>query len=102
MIMSLFSKVLKRNILFYVLPKMNLLLFSRISALLLLALTVVGTMTIASSSINQAWADVIEGTDADDFLVGTPEDDIIDSKGGNDGNIGDIFEGGDASGDDII
>jgi hypothetical protein len=53
---------------------------------------------IASS--NQVWADVIEGTEGPDVLVGTP-DDQIDSKGGDDINIGDtVF--GDGSGDDII
>jgi Ca2+-binding RTX toxin-like protein len=54
------------------------------------------------SSINrQAWADVIEGTEGPDVLVGTPEDDVIDSKGGRDFNFGDTV-GGDGSGDDII
>jgi hypothetical protein len=63
--------------------------FNRVGSLLLLALAVLGTSMIAggNSSISQAWADVIEGTEGDDFLVGTPVDDVIDSKGGNDENM---------------
>ena len=46
----------------------------------------------ANSTSNQAWADVIEGTNEDeDVLVGTPEADIIDSKVGTDLNIGDAI-----------
>jgi Ca2+-binding RTX toxin-like protein len=56
---------------------------------------------IGSTTSIQAWADVIEGTEGPDELVGTPEDDIIDSKGGRDENHGDTFIG-DGSGDDII
>ncbi len=44
---------------------------------------------------------MIEGSEGDDFIVGTPEDDQIDSKGGRDRNAGDTFEG-DGSGDDNI
>jgi Ca2+-binding RTX toxin-like protein len=79
---------------------------------LLLALAVIGTTTIMmmvvggnSSSIGngtcQAWADKIEGTEGPDFIVGTPRNDNIDSKGGNDENFGDTFVG-DGSGDDKI
>jgi hypothetical protein len=75
-------------------------LLSYIFSILLLSLGVIG-MTILGSGNNQAWADVIEGTEGDDFIVGTPEADVIDSKGGNDDNFGDtIF--GDGSGDDVI
>jgi hypothetical protein len=44
---------------------------------------------------------VIEGTELDDFIVGTPEGDIIDSKGGFDQNFGDNWSG-DGSGNDVI
>jgi len=44
---------------------------------------------------------VFEGTEGPDEIVGTPGDDLIDSKGGNDVNFGDIIEG-DGSGDDVI
>jgi Ca2+-binding RTX toxin-like protein len=75
-------------------------IFSYIFSILLLSLGVIGT-TILGSSINQAWADVFEGTEGPDRIVGTPGDDIIDSKGGNDQNFGDtVF--GDGSGDDNI
>ena len=36
-----------------------------------------------------AWADVIEGAEADDFIVGTSVADIIDSKEDDDVNHGD-------------
>ena len=54
-----------------------------------------------SSSNSQAWADLIEGTDLNDSLVGTPGDDLINSKGGEDENIGDS-ENDDGFGNDII
>jgi Ca2+-binding RTX toxin-like protein len=82
-------------------------LFGNIRSLFLLSLAVIAitmtTMTtaIGNSASNQAWADVIEGTEGPDVIVGTPEDDLIDSKGGEDINIGDTFSG-DGSGDDII
>jgi Ca2+-binding RTX toxin-like protein len=44
---------------------------------------------------------VIEGTEGPDVIVGTPEDDQIDSKGGNDRNFGDTFAG-DGSGNYVI
>src|SRR5687768_15664539 len=44
---------------------------------------------------------MIEGTEGPDVIVGTPLDDIIDSKGGNDANLGHTFIG-DGSGDDVI
>ena len=44
---------------------------------------------------------MFEGTEGPDEIVGTPGDDLIDSKGGNDVNFGDIIEG-DGSGDDVI
>src|SRR5918996_1672232 len=76
--------------------------FSYVGSLLFLAVAVVGTTTIVGgSSTSQAWADVIEGTEGDDFIVGTPEDDLIDSKGGNDRTFGDNVIG-DGSGDDVI
>jgi hypothetical protein len=75
--------------------------FGYLNSLLFVAAAVLGTMTIAASNSSQAWADVIEGTEGNDFIVGTPEADLIDSKGGEDANFGDTFEG-DGSGDDII
>jgi Ca2+-binding RTX toxin-like protein len=79
-------------------------------SLFFLALTVVGTTStmIGGSSLTQAWAEVIEGTEGPDVIVGTPEDDLIDSKGGDDSNFGDADPeafpelGGTGSGDDII
>jgi Ca2+-binding RTX toxin-like protein len=70
--------------------------------LLFLALAVLGTM-IASSvgSSSLVWADIIEGTEGPDFIIGTPVDDLIDSKGGDDFNSGDT-ELGDGSGNDVI
>jgi hypothetical protein len=56
---------------------MNLFSFSRVGSLLFLALAVVGTTTMIigdSSSTSQAWADVFEGTEGRDVIVGTPED----------------------------
>jgi Ca2+-binding RTX toxin-like protein len=71
-------------------------------ALLFLALAVVGTTVLGSSSTtNYVWAEVFEGTDGPDTIVGTPEDDLIDSKGGGDVNFGDS-QFGDGSGNDII
>jgi hypothetical protein len=67
--------------------------FGYLNSLLFVAAAVLGTMTIAASSSNQVWADVIEGNEGDDFIVGTPEADLIDSKGGNDDNFGDNFQG---------
>jgi hypothetical protein len=57
---------------------------------------------ITGSSIStQVWADVFEGTEGPDRIIGTLEDDLIDSNGGNDANYGDArFD--DGSGDDII
>jgi Ca2+-binding RTX toxin-like protein len=63
-------------------------LFSYIFSILLLSLGVIGTTVLGNSSNNQVWADVFEGTEGSDIIVGTPQDDIIDSKGGNDANIG--------------
>jgi hypothetical protein len=60
---------------------------------------VLGTTTTLGSS--QAWADVFEGTERHDVIVGTLEDDQIDSKGGRDLNFGDT-QVGDGSGDDVI
>ncbi len=74
--------------------------FSYVGYLLFLVVGVVGT-TIVGSSSTQAWADVIEGTEGPDEIVGTPGEDVIDSKGGNDFNFGDTFRG-DGSGDDVI
>ena len=55
----------------------------------------------AGGNSNQAWAEVIEGTEGPDRIVGTPLDDIIDSKGGQDSNFGDTVVG-DGSGNDVI
>src|SRR5215216_449220 len=48
-----------------------------------------------------AFAEKIEGDEGPNTLIGTPGNDKIDSKGGNDGNIGDTIEG-DGSGNDKI
>ena len=58
-------------------------------------------MIVGSTGSSQAWADVIEGTEGPDFIVGTPEADLIDSKGGDDRNLGDTNTG-DGSGNDVI
>lgn len=44
---------------------------------------------------------MIEGTEGTDVIVGTPEADIIDSKGGDDANVGDTVCC-DGSGNDVI
>src|SRR5688572_9812070 len=83
---------------------MNLSSSSRVGSLLFLVLAVVGTTTTMITGIgtpSQAWADVIEGTEGPDDIVGTSEDDLIDNKGGNDDNFGDTIEG-DGSGNDVI
>jgi hypothetical protein len=50
-------------------------LFSYILSILLLSLGVIGTTILGSSGgSNQAWADVIEGTEGPDDIVGTLED----------------------------
>jgi hypothetical protein len=75
--------------------------FSFVSSWLFLVLVaVLGTMTTVLGN-SQAWADVIEGTEGPDDIVGTPEADLIDSKGGDDSNSGDTFFG-DGSGNDVI
>jgi hypothetical protein len=48
-----------------------------------------------------AWADMIEGAEADDFIVGTSVADIIGSKVDNDVNHGDSILD-DGSGDEVI
>ena len=48
-----------------------------------------------------AFAEKIEGDEGPNTLIGTPGNDNIDSKGGNDRNFGDT-EQGDGSGDDKI
>jgi Ca2+-binding RTX toxin-like protein len=68
--------------------------------LFLLALAATGT-TILGSNSSPVWADVIEGTEGPDFIIGTPVDDLIDSKGGDDINEGDT-ELGEGSGNDVI
>jgi Ca2+-binding RTX toxin-like protein len=76
--------------------------FAYLNTLLPVMAAVLGTTTIAGSSSNsQAWAYLIEGTDLNDSLVGTPGDDLINSKGGEDENIGDS-ENDDGFGNDII
>jgi hypothetical protein len=83
---------------------MNLSLFSYVGSLLFLTLTVIGTtisITGSNTTTGQAWAEVIEGTQGPDFLFGTPADDVIDSKAGDDFNFGD-GEIGDTFGNDII
>jgi hypothetical protein len=78
------------------------LAFSYVGSLLFLAVAVVGTTTIiGAGSTSQVWADVIEGTEGPDVIIGNPGDDIIDTKGGFDSNFGDAVNG-DGSGDDVI
>jgi hypothetical protein len=43
--------------------------FSFLNSLLVLALAVVGTATIAANTSSQVWADVIEGTEGDDEIL---------------------------------
>src|SRR5688572_3179071 len=95
------SKSLKRIVPFRIFY-MNLS-FSYVGSLLFLALAVLGTtsMIAGGSSVTEAWAEVIPGTEGDDVIVGTPEADLIDSKGGIDVNFGDT-EIGDGSGNDVI
>jgi Ca2+-binding RTX toxin-like protein len=69
--------------------------------LLFLALAVLGTTIASSGGSSLVWADVIEGTEGPDFIIGTPVDDLIDSKGGDVINSGDT-ELGDGSGNDVI
>ena len=79
------------------------------SSLLFLVLAVIGTTTttmmiagsIGITTSQAAWAEVIPGTEGPDEIVGTPEADLIDSKGGFDQNFGDTFFG-DGSGNDVI
>jgi Ca2+-binding RTX toxin-like protein len=78
------------------LAKMSTIKLAHISSLLLLFILVLGP-TIGG----QAWADNFEGTEGPDIIIGTLEDDEIDSKGGKDRNFGDAGSG-DASGDDDI
>ena len=80
---------------------MNLSFNYKGSLLFVVLLAAVLGTTIVGSSTTQAWADVIEGTEGPDFIVGTPEDDVIDSKGGSDFNSGDTIIG-DGSGNDVI
>jgi hypothetical protein len=56
----------------------------------------------SNSSNNQVWADVIEGTEGPEVIVGTLGDDQIDSKGGNDFNLGDTVFGESSGNDNII
>jgi Ca2+-binding RTX toxin-like protein len=83
---------------------MKLSLFSNMGSLMFLALAFTGTTAtmIAGSSITQAWADVIEGTEGDDVLVGTPGADLIDIKGSGDVNYGDTVLGNSSGNDNII
>ena len=79
-------------------------LIGNVGTLLLLSLAVIATITmtmIGNGSTSQAWADVFEGTEGPDRIVGTPGADLIDSKGGDDRNFGDTLFG-DGSGDDVI
>jgi hypothetical protein len=63
---------------------------------ILLLLLIFGTAVCG-----QVWADKFEGTEGPDTIIGTPEDDEIDSKGGIDRNFGDS-QSGEGSGDDNI
>jgi hypothetical protein len=56
------------------LAKMSTIKLAHISPLLLLFLLVLGT-TLGG----QVWADEFKGTDEPDIIIGTPEDDEIDS-----------------------
>lgn len=78
------------------LAKMSTIKLDHISSLLLLFLFVLG-LTIGG----QAWADKFEGTEGPDIIIGTPEEDEIDSKGGEDKNTGDS-QFGNGYGDDRI
>jgi hypothetical protein len=55
-----------------------------------------------SNSSSQAWADVIEGTEESDVIVGTPGADLTNIKGSGDVNYGDTVLGNSSGNDNII
>ena len=75
---------------------MSTIKLADINSLLLLLLLILGP-TIGG----QAWADNFEDTEGPDIIIGTPEDDEIDSKGGKDSNFGDS-QSGEGAGHDRI
>ena len=78
-----------------------------ITAIAIIAVVGLAVAPFLASSLNllqtaeAAPKNKIEGTEGGDFIVGTPGDDKIDSKGGGDLNFGDAIVG-DGSGNDKI
>jgi Ca2+-binding RTX toxin-like protein len=79
----------------------------KVSFILIFVATITTVTTVLSTIttftiFDNAWAkEKIEGTEEGDEILGTPDDDNIDSKGGDDVNFGDTVVG-DGSGDDKI
>src|SRR5829696_8618049 len=72
----------------------------KISPIMVTVIAILQTILMLSVQ-PAAFAEKIEGDEGPNTLIGTPGNDKIDSKGGNDGNIGDTIEG-DGSGNDKI
>ena len=68
---------------------------------MVIAIAILQTISMVSVVQPAAFAEKIEGDEGPNTLVGTPGNDNIDSKGGNDRNLGDAVIG-DGSGDDKI
>src|SRR5215216_5386675 len=73
----------------------------KISPIMVTVISILQTILMLSVIQPAAFAEKIEGDEGPNTLIGTPGNDKIDSKGGNDGNIGDTIEG-DGSGNDKI
>src|SRR5215217_7122385 len=74
---------------------------TKISIIIVIAIAILQTILMLSVIQPAAFAEKIEGDEGPNTLIGTPGNDKIDSKGGNDNNFGDTVEG-DGSGDDKI
>src|SRR5215217_8945223 len=72
----------------------------KISPIMVTVIAILQTILMLSVQ-PAAFAEKIEGDEGPNTLIGTPGNDKIDSKGGNDNNFGDTVEG-DGSGDDKI
>src|SRR5215216_8208704 len=60
---------------------------------IIIAIAILQTISMLSVIQPAAFAEKIEGDEGPNTLIGTPGNDKIDSKGGNDFNSGDPFEG---------
>ena len=76
-------------------------LFTKKVSFILLVTGLFSSIVGLIPSNNLVFADVFTGDDNDNLLVGTPEDDAFDSKGGDDANVGDKLSG-DSFGNDAI